>query len=69
MSDPAILFDATDDQLYEATGFSLFLLKAVIKPAEFLTFLLVPTDSSIKSAATESPLASAIAFCILGAFS
>jgi len=39
--------------LYEATGFSLFLLKAVIKPAEFLTFLLVPTDSSIKSAATE----------------
>ena len=69
VSDPAILSIAPDDQLNEATGFGLFLPKAVIKPAELLTFLLAPTDSSIKSAATESPLASAIAFCNLRAFS
>jgi hypothetical protein len=34
-----------------------------------LTFLLISKDSSIRSAATESPLASAIAFCSLRAFS
>ena len=34
-----------------------------------LTFLLIPMDPSINSAATESPLASAIAFCNLRAFS
>jgi hypothetical protein len=33
------------------------------------TYLLIPKDSSITSAAIESPLASAIAFCSLRAFS
>jgi hypothetical protein len=42
VSDPAILSIATDDQLNEATGFGLFLPKAVIKPAELLAFLLAP---------------------------
>ncbi len=36
--------------------------------ADALTFLLVPRDSSIRSAARESPLASAIAFCNLCEF-
>ena len=40
MSEPAILSIATDDQLNEATGFGLFLPKAVIKPTELLAFLL-----------------------------
>jgi hypothetical protein len=34
-----------------------------------VVFSLAPRDSSIRSAATESPLASAIAFCSLRAFS